>query len=149
MIDNLAPGYGHFYERTSRLPLSPIPDSYGDLLESTNLGHLATIDREGKPQVNPVWFIWNGTNLLIGVKAETVKYRNLRRNPHLALSIADPAHPGHYPSSVAKSSNFELYLVSDLSTSYPGNTPDATWTPPRDGQERYKLTVDIREWTGQ
>ncbi len=131
------------------MPLSPIPDSYGDLLESTNLGHLATIDREGKPQVNPVWFIWNGTNLLIGVKAETVKYRNLRRNPHLALSIADPAHPGHYLELRGQVVDFELYLdltfVNQLSRKYTGRDMD----PAQNGQERYKLTVDIREWTGQ
>ena len=38
------------------MPQGAVPDRYRDLLESTVLGHLATVDPNGRPQVNPVWF---------------------------------------------------------------------------------------------
>ncbi|MCC6314867.1 MAG: pyridoxamine 5'-phosphate oxidase family protein, partial [Thermomicrobiales bacterium] len=39
------------------MPRGPVPERYRDILESIALGHLATIDADGRPQVNPVWFI--------------------------------------------------------------------------------------------
>ena len=69
------------------MPKENIPERFQPLLASTTLGHLATIDEAGNPQVNPVWFLWDGTHLLLSVKAETVKYRNLRRRPALAISF--------------------------------------------------------------
>jgi PPOX class probable F420-dependent enzyme len=131
------------------LPRPPISNSYAALLQGANLGHLATVDRQGKPQVNPVWFLWDGTNLLIGVKAETVKYRNLRSNPHLALSIVDPGQPGHYIELRGEVVEFKRYLdltfVNQLSRKYTGHDMD----PAQDGLERYRLTVRIDSWTGQ
>ena len=131
------------------MPALPIPGTFGDLLESTNLGHLATIDRRGNPQVNPVWFLWDGADLLIGVKAETAKYRNLRRHPHLALSIADCGRPGRYIELRGEVIDFKRYLdlefVNQLSQKYTGHDMD----PAQHGQERYRLTVRIDSWTGQ
>jgi hypothetical protein len=38
------------------MPNAPVPDRFHDLLESAALGHLATVDGDGRPEVNPVWF---------------------------------------------------------------------------------------------
>ena len=38
------------------MPRGAVPDRYHDLLEGTGLGHLATVDADGRPQVNPVQF---------------------------------------------------------------------------------------------
>ncbi len=39
------------------MPHPPIPARFTPILESTTLGHLATIDPDGLPQVNPVRFL--------------------------------------------------------------------------------------------
>lgn len=39
------------------MPQPPIPDRYLPILESKTLGHLATVDAAGLPQVNPVRFL--------------------------------------------------------------------------------------------
>lgn len=131
------------------MPQGQIPERFQPLLACTTLGHLATISREGKPQVNPVWFLWDGTHLLLSVKAETVKYRNLRRRPALAMSLADPAEPHHYLELRGDVIDFTLYrtleFVNQLSRKYTGHDMD----PAQEGLERYKLTVAIRSWTGQ
>jgi PPOX class probable F420-dependent enzyme len=73
-----------------------IPASHLDLLASTALANVATVGPGGAPQVNPVWFDWDGTNLLFGQITTRQKVRNLRRDPRLAVAIVDPANPTRY-----------------------------------------------------
>ena len=75
---------------------SVIPASHVDLLESTALAHVATIGPDGEPQVNPVWFGWDGTHVLFSQTTTRQKVRNLQRDPRIALSIVDPANPYRY-----------------------------------------------------
>ena len=37
-----------------------IPESHKDILESNGMANVATIGPKGEPQVNPVWFDWDG-----------------------------------------------------------------------------------------
>ena len=73
-----------------------IPASHADLLDSTALAHVATIGPDGTPQNNPVWFGWDGTHLLFSQTTGRQKYRNLKANPAVALSIVDSANPYRY-----------------------------------------------------
>ncbi|ACZ43044.1 pyridoxamine 5'-phosphate oxidase-related FMN- binding protein [Thermobaculum terrenum ATCC BAA-798] len=75
---------------------SVIPESHKDLLESKALAHVATIGPKGEPQVNPVWFGWDGEHILFSQTKARQKYRNLLRDPRIALSIVDPENPYRY-----------------------------------------------------
>lgn len=131
------------------MPRGNVPERFQYILASTTLGHLATIGSKGRPQVNPVWFLWVGEQLLLGVKADTVKYRNLRRDPHLAISLLDPQDSHHYVELRGEVTEFELYrdltFVNQLARKYTGKEMD----PSEEGRERYKLTVRVDSWTGQ
>jgi hypothetical protein len=50
----------------SNHPQAIIPPSHLDLLTTTALVNVATIGPDGAPQVNPVRFDWDGTNLRFG-----------------------------------------------------------------------------------
>lgn len=73
-----------------------IPASHADLLDSTALAHVATIGPNGEPQVTPVWFAWDGSHLRFSQTKIRQKYRNILRDPNIALSIVDPANPYRY-----------------------------------------------------
>lgn len=131
------------------MPLAPIPARFTPILESTTLGHLATVDDHGLPEVNPVWFLWDGEHLLLSVRAETRKYRHLRRDPHLAISLLDPTNPQHYLELRGEVVAFERFDTLDfvdlLSVKYTG----VPYSRSHRGEERYKLTIQINRWTGQ
>ncbi len=131
------------------MPQGPVPAQFHDLLESTTLGHLATVDNDGRPQVNPVWFLWDGEQILLSVKAETQKYRNLRRDPHVAISFLDLARPQRYVELRGEVVAFELYedltFVNLLALKYTG----AEFAHGYAGEHRYKLTIRVDAWTGQ
>jgi PPOX class probable F420-dependent enzyme len=73
-----------------------IPEQYADLLTSKGLAHVATIGPKGEPQSSPVWFGWDGTHVLFSQTTNRQKYRNLLKNPHVALSVVDPENPYRY-----------------------------------------------------
>jgi PPOX class probable F420-dependent enzyme len=73
-----------------------IPQGYESLLERTLYGHLATTRPDGNPQVNPMWFDWDGELLRFTHTAKRQKYRNITANPHVAMSISDPDNPYRY-----------------------------------------------------
>jgi pyridoxamine 5'-phosphate oxidase family protein len=65
-----------------------------EYFQSQRLGRLATVDRAGRPQNNPVGFHPNddGTVDIYGrAMAETRKWRNIAANPNVSLVIDDLA----------------------------------------------------------
>ena len=73
-----------------------IPATHADLLQKPAFANLATLNPDGSPQVTPVWFEFDGTNILINTARGRKKDRNLRRDPRVAISIADPENPYRY-----------------------------------------------------
>lgn len=131
------------------MPKGSVPDQYQDIFLSRSLGHLATISQDGRPQVNPVWFIADGEFVYLSVKPETVKYRNLRANPHIAISISDVSRPERYLEMRGTVVEFELFdnlsWVNQLARKYTG----ADFTAGKDGEHRYKVTIRVDSWTAQ
>jgi PPOX class probable F420-dependent enzyme len=78
------------------MTMTVIPENYKDLLDSNALAHVATIGPNGEPQNNPVWFGWDGTHLRFSQTKGRQKYRNMQREPRVALSIVDPTNPYRY-----------------------------------------------------
>ncbi len=131
------------------MPKGQVPDRFRDILESTTLGHLATVDERGLPQVNPVWFLWDGEHILLSVRPETQKYKNMRRDQHVAISFLDLSRPERYVEIRGEVISFELYedltFVNQLARKYTG----ADFKHGHVGEHRYKLTIQINSWTGQ
>jgi PPOX class probable F420-dependent enzyme len=54
---------------------------------------LATVRRDGSPDVVPVWFGLDGDAVVFTCQSSSVKARNLARDPRAALSVDDEAFP--------------------------------------------------------
>lgn len=113
--------------------MSP-PDTHADLLERPVFAHLATVRSDGAPQVNPMWFIWDGERRVLRLTHTRQRhtYRNVKRDPRVALSITDPDDQYRYlqvrgvVESVEDDPTGALFKV--LSQRYrgwaPGEVPD-------------------------
>ncbi len=64
-----------------------IPESVRDVLESSALAHLVTMEPDGRPQVSIVWVGLDGEEIVAGHLSDHRKLRNMRRDPRVALSI--------------------------------------------------------------
>jgi PPOX class probable F420-dependent enzyme len=73
-----------------------VPETHADLLTKPAFAHLATVGADGAPQVTPMWFDWDGRDLLFSTLKTRRKYANARRDPRVTVSIADPDNPYRY-----------------------------------------------------
>jgi PPOX class probable F420-dependent enzyme len=71
--------------------LRSIPAPAEALLGSDALAHVVTRNPDGTPQVSVVWCGVKGDRVLFCAEGATAKVRNLRRDPHVVLSIEDEA----------------------------------------------------------
>ena len=74
-----------------------IPEKYLDLFKGKKaFANLGTLMPDGQPQVTPVWFDFDGENLIFNSARGRQKDRNVRRDPRVSLSIVDPENPYRY-----------------------------------------------------
>ena len=67
-----------------------------EYLAEAHVAHLATIRRNGRPHVAPVWFLEDNGQAFVMADSNAVKVRNVRRNPAVTLSIATDQRPLKY-----------------------------------------------------
>jgi PPOX class probable F420-dependent enzyme len=63
------------------------------LLETHRTGKLATVRRDGRPHVVPIWYDLDGDSLLFTTWHESVKAANMRRDPRVAMCVDDENRP--------------------------------------------------------
>jgi PPOX class probable F420-dependent enzyme len=63
------------------------------LLDEPNLAFLATVMPDGAPQVSPVWVDLENGYVRVNTAVGRVKEKNLRRDPRVAISVADRNDP--------------------------------------------------------
>ena len=77
--------------------MASVPDNYLDLLQQKPaFAELATIMRDGTPQVTPVWFDYVGGKVRVNTAKGRVKARNLKPRAPVAMAILDPDNPYRY-----------------------------------------------------
>jgi hypothetical protein len=64
-----------------------------ELLRSTIPARLAYVWTDGDPRVVPIWFHWNGREIVLGTPPKAPKLKALTRNPKVALTIDDNQFP--------------------------------------------------------
>lgn len=66
------------------------------LEEGTRTGNVATVRRDGRPHVVPVWFIVEGNDVVFTTWHTSVKAKNLARDGRAAMSVDVPEPPYAY-----------------------------------------------------
>jgi PPOX class probable F420-dependent enzyme len=68
---------------------SPLSNDVKALLDAPNFAHLSTLMPDGSPQNAPVWVGREGEYVVICTGEGSLKAKNTRRDPRVALSIVD------------------------------------------------------------
>ena len=72
------------------------PEEVDSLLSQPITGSLVTLRPSGAPHQAPVWFLWDDGTLFVIAGTDSVKARNIRRNPTVSLCVATAARPYSY-----------------------------------------------------
>jgi len=72
---------------------TPLGRRIAERLQTERAIWLTTVDPGGTPQPNPVWFLWDGSTVLVYSHNRARRLRNLRTNPRVSLNF-DSANGG-------------------------------------------------------
>jgi len=75
---------------TAPMPRDELEKRIERVLTLTNIGYLGTVKKDGSPIVSPLEFYIDGLNLYIFPQPNSPKVWALRRDPRVALAIANP-----------------------------------------------------------
>ena len=70
-----------------------IDDSIMQLLTGKNFAFVATLMKDGSPQITPTWIDFDGKIILINTAEGRTKQKNTSRDPRIAISIVDQNDP--------------------------------------------------------
>lgn len=126
-----------------------LTDKAKKLIDAKAFAHVATINKDGSPQVSPVWVERDGDVVIVNSEQKRLKVRNLKRTPLVSLSIQDPENDYSYVEirgkvvEITPEGGFEgidrlgkKYMGVDK---YPGNQP---------GDVRVQIKIEPTRITG-
>ena len=74
-----------------------IPQNFVDLLTAKKaFANIATVMKDGSPQVTPVWFDYTDGKIRVNTARGRVKARTMHRGARVAMAIVDPDNPYRY-----------------------------------------------------
>ncbi|MGW1682459.1 PPOX class F420-dependent oxidoreductase [Saccharopolyspora sp. NPDC002376] len=130
--------------------MSVIPQDRADILDKQAFGHVATIGPHGEPQSSPVWVDWDGQYLKFSQTKTRQKYRNLKREPRISVSVHDPDQPYRYVEVRGRVAKIEddqdNRFINKMAKKYL-NEDEYPW--PQPGEERVIVYVEPEHSTKQ
>ena len=63
------------------------------MLTETNIAFIATVNKDGSPQVTPVWIHMEGDLIIVNTEVGRVKQLNVERDPRVSISLVDRNDP--------------------------------------------------------
>lgn len=64
-----------------------------EYFRAKNWGRLATIRKDGTPHVNPMWIDWDGEHLVLNMATDSVKYKQMQKDPRVTVEVSDHSDP--------------------------------------------------------
>ena len=120
----------------------PLSAEAKTLIDRPNFAHLATLMPDGSPQSVPVWVGREGDRLLVCTGEGSLKARNTRRDPRVALSIVDFHNPYEEVQLrgrvVERWPDPDLAIMDPVSHKYTGKP-----FPMRGGEGRVALVIEV------
>lgn len=122
-----------------------LPDELLEVLHAKAICFVTTLMPDGSPQISQTWAGTDGEHVLINTVDTHQKTRNIKRDPRIALGIADPAVPARYWALrgrvVAATTDGARESIDDLSQKYLGRPYPGFGGSEQ--QQRVLLTVKV------
>jgi PPOX class probable F420-dependent enzyme len=123
---------------------SPLTDSARQLIDGSNIAHLATLQPDGAPKCDPVWVGREGDRLVVATHGDSLKARNAGHDPRVALSIVNRDNPYEEVQVrgvvVAHEPDIDLVAIDQLAQQYTGEA-----FPWRSGHGRIALVIEVTQ----
>lgn len=71
-----------------------LDDPVREILRRSRVARIATVSRNGRPSVNPLWFVEHGGHVWLGTADWTLAARNVVADPRVSVLFEIEAEPG-------------------------------------------------------
>lgn len=109
-----------------------IPPNVEQRLREEPIMWMTTVTPGGLPQTSPIWFWWDGTEILMFSRDDTARIRNVPANPRVSLNLEGDGRGG-------------AIVVIEGTARIDRDHPPAKALP--DYIEKYQGFLDDYEWT--
>jgi PPOX class probable F420-dependent enzyme len=108
-------------------PSTPFGERVRRRLREEQVIWFTTVGRDGTPEPNPVWFLWDGEGMLIYSYNSAKRLDHIRRNPRVSLNFnSDP-------------SGGDVVILTGRATILADHPPASRWQP---YLEKYGESID-------
>ena len=101
-------------------------------LATERMAWMTTIDPDGQPQSSPIWFLWQGGEVLVYSHIRAHRNANIEANPRVSFNL-DTASEG------------DEYVTMEGETRVDHAMPPSSANP--DYQAKYRRLIDRYGWT--
>jgi PPOX class probable F420-dependent enzyme len=102
-------------------------------LRSNVIAWFTTVRADGRPHSIPVWFLWDGSTVLVFSKPNNQKLRNIQHNPNVLLALDDTDEGGDIIVLEGKAELVDPQEInvtlSAYEQKYGSHIKDLGWTP--------------------
>jgi hypothetical protein len=67
-----------------------LPERLKRIIDDRSIAHVATLDDSGAPHVTAMWVMRDGNRIVLNTLEGRAKWRHLRRDPRIGISITPP-----------------------------------------------------------
>src|SRR3954462_3887458 len=105
--------------------MAELPPEVRALFEGGNFVHLATLTKDGSPSSTAIWAGLEGDDVVFFTQVDSLKARNMERDPRVAISVTDHADPYHTAQlrgvvRECRGAEGAHVLADELAVRYPG-----------------------------
>src|SRR5262249_24943256 len=115
---------GNMAERESLKHANQLSEEIKALIRGANFARLATLMRDGWPQVDPVWMDLEWDSILVCTSEGALKAKNTRRDARVGLSVVATETPSENPKTrggvVGRRGDQDLNVIDRLARKYSG-----------------------------
>src|SRR5437868_5433410 len=124
--------------------MSSLSSEVKNLIDRPNFAHLSTLMPDGSPNATPVWIGREGDRLVVCTGENSLKGKNTKRDPRVAVSIVDFTNPYEEVQVrgrvVERRPDPELKTMDPISQKYTGKP-----FPMRGPESRVALIIEVEK----
>lgn len=98
VAEGLQPNQFSVGDREQIDSISALDDTYKQLMDKPLACVMAVMGRDGRPNLTPMWFDYEGDKVLINVAEQRKKTEWIRENPQVTILIMNPENMYHWMS---------------------------------------------------
>ncbi len=121
-----------------------LPDRLKAILDSRAFAHLTTVDPDGSPASSAMWIMREGDRIIFNTAEGRRKWRNLKRDPRVSISISkadDPYENWSIQGRVAEMRTSDgVDVIDALARKYLDGVDKYPWLRP--GMVRVTIVVE-------